>query len=341
MRITDPFDFDRAWAQIKDALVYINTENAGKADFGAAYRTCYLIVTQKRGEEFYERIKEFEERWLAERVIPAIRELITQNLVAITLYKEPAASITERRITGEKFLNGIKKSWETYNTAMGVTADLLMYLDRSFCQERPSLYKVTTGLYRDHVLGAPLPLEALRTGNISETFLTILNAVIIDQINIERDGDIIDRDLIRQCLSILEVLYKTDAEVEDERLYLTSFEPIFLESSREFYRQECKRLLHDFDARAWLHHCRRRLAEEADRCNTTIPQRTWHKINEVVEEQLVVAHQDNSLAMEGSGLKAIIDRNSAKDLPISYQLISQVDTVEIEENPKNNTGCKR
>lgn len=40
----------------------------------------------------------------------------------------------------------------------------------------------------------------------------------------EREGDRIDRTTIRSCMYMLEGLYETDEESENEKLYLTSFE---------------------------------------------------------------------------------------------------------------------
>ena len=55
-----------------------------------------------------------------------------------------------------------------------------------------------------------------------------LNNVILDQIQMEREGDSIDRGTIRSCVYMLEGLYETDEELETEKLYLTSFEGVHL-----------------------------------------------------------------------------------------------------------------
>ncbi|KAK8072475.1 transcription initiation factor TFIID subunit A [Apiospora saccharicola] len=48
---------------------------------------------------------------------------------------------------------------------------------------------------------------------------------------------------ISSCASMFESLHKTDEENEDEKLYFEVFEPVFLESSHAFYKNECDRLL--------------------------------------------------------------------------------------------------
>lgn len=71
------------------------------------------------------------------------------------------------------------------------------------------------GLFRDHILRKP----EYKIGQY-------LNKVILDQIQMERDGDIISHGPIRSCIYMLESLYESELEIEDERVYLTSFEGI-------------------------------------------------------------------------------------------------------------------
>lgn len=71
------------------------------------------------------------------------------------------------------------------------------------------------GLFRKHILRNP----DYKIGQA-------LNKVILDQIQMERDGDVIDHGPIRSCVYMLESLYETEEELEDEKVYLTSFEGI-------------------------------------------------------------------------------------------------------------------
>lgn len=84
-----------------------------------------------------------------------------------------------------------------------------------FCADHkiPSIYVACMGLFRDHILRHP----EYNIGNA-------LNSVIIDQIRMERDGDIINRATIRACVYMLEGLYETEEEHENQKVYLTSFE---------------------------------------------------------------------------------------------------------------------
>ncbi|RYP10221.1 hypothetical protein DL765_008183 [Monosporascus sp. GIB2] len=319
----NPDDFENCWEKLRDALVDIHNRNAGKLSFEQLYRYSYKIVLKKSGPQLYDRVKQFEEGWFAEQVRPPIWALVTKNLISITLDDVPGTSAVERRSMGERFLKGIRSSWENHNMSMNMIADILMYLDRGFTQEAegtPPIFAATIGLYRDHILRSSLH----EMGSPCLVF-DILNATILDQINMEREGDVIDKALLKSCISMLEALSETDEEHEHERLYLTTFEPAYINNSHAFYKAECDKLLREADASAWLRYTQRRLAEEADRCHTIVSPVTHGKISNVVEQELIVKHLDEFLNFEGSGIRAMIDNDRIGDLSILYQLVSRVD----------------
>ncbi|AEO53813.1 hypothetical protein MYCTH_2295637 [Thermothelomyces thermophilus ATCC 42464] len=319
-------EFTPCWEILKGALTDIHNKNATRLSFENLYRASYKIVLRKKGELLYDSVKEFEEKWFRDHVLPQIAGLVSGNLISIALLQTPGSSAHERRETGERFLRGIRSTWEDHNMSMNMVADILMYLERTYVAEsrRPSIFAATIGLFRDHILRNDL-------GGASEqldrpfVIFDILNAVVLDLINMERDGDIIDRNLLRQITSMLESLYETDEEIENTKLYLTVFEPRFLSASRDFYKNECEKLLREGNASAWLRHTQRRLREERDRCETTLSILTTDKIASVVEQELIVAKLNDFLAMEGSGMKSMIDNDRYEDLSILYQLISRVD----------------
>ncbi len=228
---------------------------------------------------------------------------------------------------GEKILRDLRDKWLAHNLSMNMMADILMYLDRAYTLEtkNPSIFAATIGLFRNNILRHDLGISHPEQDRNLYIF-DVLIAVVIGLVNMERDGDIIDRNLIRQISSMLEDLYETDEEVDSFKLYLTIFEPAYLKASRKFYSDECQKLLRDSDASTWLRHTQRRLQEEQDRCRTTVSLLTTDKIAKVLEEELIKKHLNEFLSLERSGLKSMIDNDRVEDLSILYQLISRIDT---------------
>src|SRR5690242_21654013 len=103
-------------------------------------------------------------------------------------------------------------------------------------------------LFRDEILRSPV------SDHDARLLLGLLNHIILDQIAMERDGDVIDKHLIKSCVWMLEGLHEDDSGAEEQRLYNVSFEKTYLESSRAFYQKESELLLRDSDAGGYCKH---------------------------------------------------------------------------------------
>jgi len=290
----------------------IHNMNASNWQYEQLYRVGYKVVILKKGPELYERIKDFERKWLRENVMAKLLDFITPEFVA-TL-ESATTSANERRQLGQKLLRSLRDTWVDHETSMNMIADILMYMDKS-CTEvakHPSIFTTTIGLYRDDVLKAEINGVPL---------IDLLVTVLIDQIEMERAGDIVDRGLIRNCIGLLDGLYETDQEARHERLYLTRFEPEFLRVTRDFYANEAQRLLGQGDCTAWIRHTPDRLDEESDRCGTTILAESRGRLVSLVEEEMVHKHLDEFLALD-TGLKWLVDSGKLEELSTLYSLVS-------------------
>lgn len=320
--ITEEQEFEACWNMIYDALTDIHKRDAGKLSFEQLYRASYKIVIRRRGLELYEKVGEFEQKWFRDEVIPPIFGLVSEKLVSLALGAMPGTSSNERREMGEQFLKGMRDSWERHVSAMSMITDIMMYLDRGQVahtdhdSDRPPLYMTVLGLYRDSILRHEFP-------SVEGPLTNVLNAVILDLINMERKGDIIDRNLVHRVIVMYEQLAETDEMMDENRLYLTTFEPVYIQDSRRFYAAEADELLSQGNASAWSRQAYRRLQEEQDRCQTTVSKLSQAKIITVVEEELVTRHLDRFLALDVTGVRSMIDNDRFEDLSILYELISR------------------
>jgi cullin 3 len=188
---------------------------------------------------------------------------------------------------------------------------------------RPSIFNAAMVLFRDEILNSPLSETDTRA------ILDLLNQIILDQIQMERDGDIIDKHLIKSCVWMLEGLHEDDVESEEQRLYNTSFEKEYLDSSRAFYRSESELLLRDSDAGAYCKHARRRIYEEDERCKQTLLTSTAPKIQKVVEDELIKNRIHELVEME-SGVRFMIDNDRLEELNLIFDLNKRVDETKAE-----------
>ena len=174
------------------------------------------------------------------------------------------------------------------------------------------------GQFRDYVLRTATP----SAGNV--TIAEILFSVMLGQIQVERDGDVIDKNLIRSCVYMLESLNEMD-EDDNTKLYQTSFEPLFLEASRKFYRAEGQKLLRTVDAGTFCRHAIKRISEESNRCKLTLSLSTLEKVKAVIDQELIKAHILDVIALPGSGVQYMLDNDRLDELTMIYELMSRVD----------------
>jgi cullin 3 len=183
---------------------------------------------------------------------------------------------------------------------------------------RVSIYNAAMVLFRDEILKSQI------SATDDRFVLGLLNHVVLDQIQMERDGDVIDKHLIKSCVWMLEGLHEDETESEEQRLYNTSFEKEYLDTSRAFYRTESELLLRDSDAGAYCKHARRRIYEEDERCKQTLLESTGPKIQKVVEDELIQNRIHELVEME-SGVRFMIDNNRLEELNLVYDLNNRVD----------------
>lgn len=267
----------------------------------------------------FENVKRLEIDILDNNVKSQIRNLATP---ALLLPAGSDLSADERRDAGERFMLQLTKSFQAHSQEAGMITDVLMYMDRISATDgrKNSIYSVALGLFRERIL------HANANDDLHLSILDLLEMIILEMIALERSGDMIDRPLIKASCRMLESLYETMNEEESTRLYLTSFEPKFLEASREYYRNEGKLLVQEADATTFCSQARRRLKEEEERCQRSLSMTTEPKIKSVVEKELVSAHIADVINLPGTGVTNMLDNEKMDDLQNMYELVKRVDS---------------
>ncbi|KMK63148.1 SCF ubiquitin ligase subunit CulC, putative [Aspergillus fumigatus Z5] len=332
-------DFDTIWGVLSSSLNEIHTKNASALSFEELYRNAYRIVLMTRGDDLYERVKKLEEEWLGSEVKKTVTAAISPTLL---LAQEPADmqdQASERREAGEKFLTVLKGAWEDHQLCMGMITDVLMYMDRIIMADfrKPSIYVASMALFRDQVLRSPIQSDK------ETTIADVLETTVLFMIQLERSGHVIDRPLIRHCIYMLEGLYETITEEESSKLYLTMFEPAFLETSKAFYRAEGQRLLEMADAASFCRIALSRIAEEKERCHYTLSPLTEPKIKNVLDQELIARNIEEVINLEGTayekssisaGSKATEKSSSGekksaeKEKPVNQQTVAAIKWVD-------------
>ncbi|XP_021722915.1 cullin-3A-like [Chenopodium quinoa] len=280
--VVDPKYADKTWKILEHAIEEIYNENASGLSFEELYRNAYNMVLHKYGEKLYS----------------GLVTTMTSHLKDISKSIESAQ--------GDAFLEELNRKWAEHNKALQMIRDILMYMDRTFVPSthKTPVYDLGLNLWRDNVIHA-------------SSIQTRLLNTLLDWIQQERTGEVINRGLMR---NIIKMLMDLGASV-----YQEDFEKPFLDVSANFYRVESQQFIECCDCGDYLKKAERRLNEEIERVSHYLDIRSEAKITKVVEREMIANHMPRLVHMDNSGLVNMLLDDKYEDLGRMYNLFRRVD----------------
>ncbi|UZJ52781.1 hypothetical protein CBS101457_002101 [Exobasidium rhododendri] len=219
---------------------------------------------------------------------------------------------------GERFLKAIRDTWDDHCACMSKVRDVLKYVDKVYVEPAKVLpiWDLGLELFRDTVLRSnKFPIH------------THLYTTLLTQVQIEREGSVINRSALKSNIDMLTSLtHPRNGYPVSSRptVYKHDFEPAFLATSEEFYRAEAERLLDNNDAAQYLRHVERRFIEEEARVAVYLSSQTDRPLSRLLEKCLLSQHLKTILNMSGSGIVTMLDDDRVEDLARMYRLFWRV-----------------
>uniref|UniRef100_A0A087YH90 Cullin-4B n=1 Tax=Poecilia formosa TaxID=48698 RepID=A0A087YH90_POEFO len=266
------------WQKLKEAVEAIQNSTSIKYNLEELYQAVENLCSHKISAKLYKQL-----RTVCEDHIKA----------QIDQFRDALDSVL--------FLKKIDKCWQDHCRQMIMIRSIFLFLDRTYVLQNsmlPSIWDMGLELFRFYII-SDLKVQ-------SKTIDGIL--LLIER---ERNGEAIDRSLLRSLLSML----------SDLQIYQDSFEQRFLEETNRLYAAEGQRLMQEREVPEYLHHVNKRLEEEADRVITYLDQSTQKPLIATMEKQLLGEHLT---AILQKGLTHLLDENRIQDLSLLYQLFSRV-----------------
>uniref|UniRef100_A0A8C6Y9G3 Cullin 4B n=1 Tax=Naja naja TaxID=35670 RepID=A0A8C6Y9G3_NAJNA len=255
-------------------------------------------------DETWQKLKEAVEaiqnstsiKYNLEELYQAVENLCSYKISA-NLYKQ-LRQICEDHIKAQihhvLFLKKIDKCWQDHCRQMIMIRSIFLFLDRTYVLQNsmlPSIWDMGLELFRTHIISD----QKVQNKTIDGILLLIER---------ERNGEAIDRSLLRSLLSML----------SDLQIYQDSFEHRFLEETNRLYAAEGQRLMQEREVPEYLHHVNKRLEEEADRIITYLDQSTQKPLIATVEKQLLGEHLTSILQKGKDVFEAFYKKDLAKRL---------------------------
>jgi cullin 3 len=164
-------------------------------------------------------------------------------------------------------------------------------------------------------------------------------AAILSQIQIEREGYVINRSAVKECVDVLLVL-RVDGD--GPSVYKRHLEPAILRDSEAFYKGEGERLVESCDAPEYLRRvsyslliwraktdesqAESRFESEESRTHHYLSSHTSPPLRQILENNLLKPNLSTVISMPNSGLDIMIDTDKTDDLARLYRLFAMVPT---------------
>ncbi|NXK64799.1 CUL4A protein, partial [Sylvietta virens] len=254
-------------------------------------------------EELYQAVENLCSYKVSATLYKQLQQVCEEHVKAqILQFREYPFVMHRNSLDSLLFLKKINKCWQDHCRQMIMIRSIFLFLDRTYVLQNsvlPSIWDMGLELFRNHIISD----KQVQTKTIDGILLLIER---------ERNGEAVDRSLLRSLLSMLSDL---------QQVYKESFEQRFLEETNCLYAAEGQRLMQEREVPEYLHHVNKRLEEEGDRVITYLDHSTQKPLIACVEKQLLGEHLS---AILQKGLDSLLDENRISDLTQTYQLFSRV-----------------
>jgi len=236
--------------------------------------------------ELYQRHGETIDRYLTETVLPALRDKSGQG--------------------GTVLLKELQLRWVNHQIMNKWLKRFFTYLDRYYVKHHslPTLSQAG--------------LRCFRT-KIYDEMKSDTTKSIIDLINEEREGKIIDKSLVK---SIVELYEEMGMDTLD--CYNADLEDVLLTNTREFYSMKREDWIND-STPDYLVKAENALTAEHIRVQEYLNSNSDAKIQSVLEEELLAKVETTLLEKESSGCRALLQNDKAEDLQRMFRLFQRLD----------------
>eukprot|EP00177_Eucheuma_denticulatum_P000766 GFKZ01001381.1.p1 GENE.GFKZ01001381.1~~GFKZ01001381.1.p1 ORF type:complete len:852 (+),score=133.99 GFKZ01001381.1:654-3209(+) len=283
----DPHFAQNTWATLREAIFEITNRNTSNLSFEQLYRFSYNMVLHRHGDYLYN----------------GLTSLLTKHLQGVAekvRSKDPPC-----------FLPEIKKQWGWFSVSLAHVRDVLMYMDRHYVRtkQKKPVHELGLSLFRDVVVRHPAVLPRL-------------SDMLLDSIDKERNGALVDIHLIR---AITKMLAELGEDKNGRSVYANVFEDGFLDRTEQFYAREARLYLAETACSDYLRKAHKRIQEERMRVDTYLEAQTEAKVRKVAEQELISKYMSRLVDMENSGFLWMLRNDRVDDLRLMYSLFKGIE----------------
>ncbi|KAG2347733.1 Cullin-domain-containing protein [Suillus weaverae] len=291
---------DETWSRLSENIREIHNQNASNLSFEENYRYAYNMVLYKNGAILYKGVCQL----VAENI-----DRLAQSEIVPTFPSGSSKDPVQQSQEGESLLKALRRVWDDHTGNMSKLRDILKYMDRVYTKANdvPEIWDAGLDLFLKHIIRPPIQDH--------------VTSAVLSLIQIERDGYVISRSVVKECV---DVLLQLSVDHDAKTVYKRDLEPAVLAASEIFYSAEGKRLLETCDAPEYLRRVEARLDSEQARTYHYLFSQTGGPLRKILERHLLTDNLSTVIGMPNSGLDVMVDLDKFDDLNRLYRLFLMV-----------------
>ncbi|KAH0905459.1 hypothetical protein HID58_037286 [Brassica napus] len=247
------------------------------------YTTIYNMCIQKHPHDYsqrlYNKYRDIVEHYAKKTVLPSIQQKHDEYL-----------------------LRELSRRWGHYKVFVKWLSHFFNYLERFFISQRnqPPLLEVAMKSFRDRVY-----LEVQVSAK----------DVVIALIHKEREGEQIDRELLKNVLDVF-----VQSGMGTIERYKEDLEMFLLEETESYYARKASSWIQECSCPEYMIKSEESLKKEKERVTHYLHSSTESKLVEIVQDILLVSVEKHLLEKEHSGCSALLRDDKIDDLSRMYML---------------------
>lgn len=214
---------EKTWEKLQKAVVAIQTSKSIEYSLEELYQAVENMCSHKMDSQLYTKLTN-----------------LTESHVKLNI-KTFFADTNDKLV----YLKKMDECWQSHCQQMIMICSIFLYLDRTYVLQNPtvhSIWDMGLDLFRSHI--------AMNSTVQKRTVEGLL--LLIEK---ERNGDSVDRTLLKSLLRML----------SDLQIYQDAFEDKFLTATKNLYQAEGQKKMQELEVPDYLLHVDKRLAEENER----------------------------------------------------------------------------
>lgn len=237
--------------------------------------------------DLYQRHGETIEQYLRNTVLPALQDKSGQG--------------------GTILLKELKHRWSNHQIMNKWLKKFFTYLDRYYVKHHslPTLEQAGLRHFKDEIY---MNVKDNTTNSI------------ISLIDEEREGEIIDKTLVKNIIELYEQMGMGSLDS-----YTNDFEQPLLDATRSYYGRKREDWITRDSTPDYLIKAEKALGEEKERVGSYLNSASEPKIRNVVEDEILQKVQMNLLEKEGSGCGVLLANDKTEDLQRMFSLFSRLE----------------